>query len=73
MKFSINIINFNNKEGLRKTIKSEVHQYNQVFESFVFNGGSTVVTTECLDEYNDLIKQGIRTQRTYQQNLWIII
>ena len=41
MKLSIITINFNNAEGLRKTIKSVVDQTNQEYEYIVIDGGSS--------------------------------
>lgn len=40
-KFSIITINYNNKEGLRKTIESVVGQSFRGFEYIIIDGGST--------------------------------
>lgn len=40
-KFSIITINYNNKEGLRKTIESVVGQSFRDFEYIIIDGGST--------------------------------
>ena len=41
MKYSIITVNFNNKEGLRQTIESVIHQTFHDFEFIVIDGGST--------------------------------
>ena len=41
MKYSIITVNFNNKEGLRKTIESVIHQTFRDFEFIIIDGGST--------------------------------
>lgn len=52
MKFSIITVNFNNKEGLRKTIESVIHQTFRDFEFIVIDGGSTDGSTDILKEYD---------------------
>lgn len=52
MKYSIITVNYNNKEGLRKTIESVIHQSFRDFEFIVIDGGSTDGSTEILKEYN---------------------
>ena len=51
MKFSIITVNYNNKEGLRKTIESVIHQTYRDFEYIVIDGGSTDGSTDVLKEY----------------------
>lgn len=51
MKLSIITINYNNKEGLLKTIQSVVSQTIKEFEWVVIDGGSTDGSKELLDEY----------------------
>ena len=41
MKYSIITVNYNNREGLRKTIESVIHQTFRDFEFIVIDGGST--------------------------------
>lgn len=52
MKYSIITVNFNNKDGLRKTIESVIHQTCQDFEYIVIDGGSTDGSTDILKEYD---------------------
>lgn len=55
MKISIITINYNNKEGLRKTIESVINQTFRDFEYIVIDGGSTDGSTEILKEYDEHI------------------
>lgn len=55
MKLSIITINYNNREGLRKTIESVVNQTCQDFEYIVIDGGSTDGSAEVIKEYSDKI------------------
>ena len=50
-KFSIITINYNNKEGLRKTIESVVGQSFRDFEYIIIDGGSTDGCIEVIKEY----------------------
>lgn len=52
MKYSIITVNYNNKEGLRKTIESVIHQTFRNFEFIVIDGGSTDGSTDVIKEYN---------------------
>ncbi len=51
MKYSIITINYNNREGLRKTIESVVNQSYRDFEYIVIDGGSTDGSREVIEEY----------------------
>ncbi len=55
MKFSIITVNYNNKEGLRKTIESVIHQSFRDFEYIVIDGGSTDGSVDVLKEYDQQI------------------
>lgn len=55
MKLSIITINFNNCDGLRKTIDSVVNQTYKDFEYIVIDGGSTDGSVEVIKEYADKI------------------
>lgn len=55
MKYSIITINFNNKDGLRKTIESVVNQTYKDFEYIIIDGGSTDGSVEVIKEYADKI------------------
>ena len=52
MKYSIITVNFNNKEGLRKTIESVIHQTFRDFEYIVIDGGSTDGSVDVLKDYD---------------------
>lgn len=52
MKYSIITVNFNNKEGLRKTIESVIRQNFRDFEYIVIDGGSTDGSADILKEYD---------------------
>lgn len=55
MKYSIITVNYNNKDGLRKTIESVIHQTYRDFEFIVIDGGSTDGSTDILKEYDTQI------------------
>lgn len=55
MKYSIITVNYNNKEGLRKTIESVIHQTYRDFEFIIIDGGSTDGSVEVLKEYDTQI------------------
>ena len=59
MKYSIITVNYNNKEGLRKTIESVINQTFQDFEYIVIDGGSTDGSTDILKEYDARINYWI--------------
>lgn len=52
MKYSIITINFNNEEGLKKTIESVINQTFRDFEYIVIDGGSTDGSKEILKKYD---------------------
>jgi len=52
MKYSIITVNYNNKEGLRRTIESVIHQTFRDFEYIVIDGGSTDGSADVLKEYD---------------------
>lgn len=54
-KLSIITINYNNRDGLRKTIESVVSQTFSDFEYVVIDGGSTDGSVEVIKEYADRI------------------
>ena len=55
MKLSIITINFNNRDGLQKTINSIVNQSFKDFEWIVIDGGSTDGSRELIKQYADHI------------------
>jgi glycosyltransferase involved in cell wall biosynthesis len=54
-KLSIITINYNDKEGLKKTIESVINQTWQDFEFIVIDGGSTDGGTQVIEQYKDKI------------------
>lgn len=59
MKLSIITINYNNYEGLERTIKSVIAQSCKDFEYVVVDGGSTDGGAELLNKYSKHIDKGI--------------
>ena len=55
MKLSIITINYNNKEGLRDTIESVVHQRCQDFEWVIIDGGSSDGSRELIEQHSEQI------------------
>ena len=55
MKFSIITINYNHRDGLRKTIQSVVNQTFTDFEYIIIDGGSEDGSVEVIREYSDKI------------------
>lgn len=51
MKLSVITINYNNRDGLRKTIESVVHQTCTDFEYIIIDGGSTDGSVDVIKEY----------------------
>ena len=51
MKFSIITVNYNNKDGLQRTIESVIHQSFHNFEFIVIDGGSTDGSVDVLKAY----------------------
>ena len=55
MKYSIITVNYNNRNGLRKTIESVIHQTYRDFGYIIIDGGSTDGSTDVLKEYDSYI------------------
>lgn len=55
MKFSIITINYNNRDGLEKTIKSVINQTYRDYEYIIIDGGSDDGSVEIIKEYSDCI------------------
>ena len=53
MKLSIITINYNNAEGLRKTLESIASQTIHDFEHIIVDGGSTDGSVEIIRQYAD--------------------
>lgn len=58
-KFSVITINYNNKDGLKKTLDSIAKQTSKDYELIVIDGGSTDGGTALLDEYKDYITYSV--------------
>jgi len=52
MLLSIITINFNNLEGLKRTVESVIHQSWKEFEYIIIDGGSTDGSAEYIQEMN---------------------
>lgn len=55
MKLSVITINYNNRDGLRKTVESVVNQTCRDFEYIVIDGGSTDGSVDVIKQYADNI------------------
>ena len=55
MRYSIITINYNNREGLQKTIESVINQSYKDFEYIVIDGGSTDGSREVIEDFTDYI------------------
>lgn len=55
MKYSIITVNYNNKDGLKKTIESVMRQSFRDFEHIIIDGGSTDGSVDVLQEYDEHI------------------
>ena len=67
MKLSIITINYNNAEGLRKTLASVASQTFRDFEHIIVDGGSTAGSVEVIREYAD--NEAIRQENSKADNL----
>lgn len=64
MKYSIITVNYNNKDGLRNTIESVIHQTYRDFEFIVIDGGSTDGSADILKEYDEQISYWVSEKDT---------
>lgn len=64
MRLSIITINYNDKEGLRKTIDSVVNQTSHDFQYIVIDGGSTDGSADVLKEYEGKVDFAISEKDT---------
>ena len=58
MKLSIITINYNNAEGLRKTLASVTAQTYRSIEHIIVDGGSTDDSVEVIEEYVSKVERG---------------
>ena len=59
MKYSIITINYNNKEGLERTIQSVLGQISKDYEYIIIDGGSTDGSVDVIRQYADHISYWI--------------
>ena len=64
MKITIITINYNNKDGLRKTIESVVRQTKPPYEYIVIDGASTDGSNLLLSEYGSFITYSVSEKDT---------
>ena len=70
MKLSIITINFNNAEGLRKTLASVASQTYRNIEHIIIDGGSTDGSVDVIREYENTIKQSVTMDQSTIQVKW---
>lgn len=71
MKLSIITINWNNAEGLRRTLESIAAQTNRNFEHIIVDGGSTDGSVDVIKEYESTIKQSVTIHQSTNQLKWV--
>ena len=70
-KLSIITINYNNVEGLRKTLASVASQTYKDIEHIIIDGGSTDGSVDIIREYESTIKQSATIDQSTIQIKWI--
>lgn len=70
MKLSIVTINFNNIEGLRKTLASVASQTFREFEHIIVDGGSADGSVDVIREYENAIKRSVTIEHPTIQVKW---
>lgn len=70
MKLSIITINYNNAEGLRKTLASVAAQTYPHVEHIIVDGGSSDESIEVIKEYESIIKQRVTIHQSTIQVKW---
>ena len=55
MKFSIITVNYNNRDGLEKTVQSVIGQTYSDYEYIIIDGGSNDGSVEVIKDYSDKI------------------
>ena len=71
IKLSIITINYNNAEGLRKTLTSVASQTYRNIEHIIVDGGSTDGSVDIIREYEDTIKQSVTIEQSTIQVKWL--
>lgn len=70
MKLSIVTINYNNAEGLRKTLASVAAQTYPYVEHIIVDGGSSDDSVDVIKEYESIIKQRVTIHQSTIQVKW---
>ncbi|MGN0227063.1 MAG: glycosyltransferase family 2 protein [Paludibacteraceae bacterium] len=70
MKLSIITINYNNAEGLRKTLASVAAQTYRNIEHIIVDGGSTDGSVDVIREYENTIKRSVTIEHPTIQVKW---
>ena len=70
MKLSIITINYNNAEGLRRTLASVASQTYRDIEHIIIDGGSTDGSVDVIREYENTIKQSVTIEQSTIQVKW---
>lgn len=71
MRLSIVTINYNNAEGLRKTLASVASQTYRDIEHIIVDGGSTDGSVDVIKEYESTIKQSVTIDKPTIQVKWL--
>lgn len=71
MKLSIITINYNNAEGLRKTLASVASQTYRDIEHIIVDGGSTDGSADVIRDYENTIKQSVTINQSTIQVKWL--
>ena len=71
MKLSIITINYNNAEGLRKTLASVASQTYRNIEHIIVDGGSTDGSVDIIREYENTIKRSVTIDQSTIQVKWL--
>lgn len=71
MKLSIITINYNNIEGLHKTLASVAAQTYRDIEHIIIDGGSTDGSVDVIKEYESTIKQRVTIDKSTIQVKWV--
>ena len=71
MKLSIITINYNNAEGLKKTLASVASQTYRDIEHIIIDGGSTDGSVDIIREYENTIKRSVTINQSTIQVKWV--
>ena len=71
MKLSIVTINYNNAEGLRRTLNSVASQTYRNIEHIIVDGGSTDGSVDIIRDYENTIKRSVTINQSTIQVKWV--